>query len=604
MPDKNFTASLQKNFLQSWRPYCWMALIGFLLYGKTIRYEFTYLDDEILLQENFYFLKNISNLPEIFKRDIFLSLSHETANYYRPMLNLSFMLETQFLENSSAGLFRFINIVYHLIAVMLLYFFLLKMEFKKELSFMLCIIFSVHPVLTQAVAWIPGRNDSLLAIFLLASFIHLVNYVHTFSKKYFLLHILFFVLGIFTKETAVAIIPVFVFCLFFASQFSSFSKQEKIFPVTILTIGWFLVLLFWWAMRSRTLTNAYEGYFQNIFSNILYNFPGVWQYIGKIFFPFHLSVTPIISDTGNVYGFTAMLLLTIIFIFLKKNIQHPEKIWMGTIWFFLFVIPPLIIRNPSLSHDLHLEHRLYVPMIGMFVIFAELFSSSGHLRNFFSIGISVSVLFFVLTFFHSRNFKDRFVFWENAVKTSPSSSLGHLNAGANFAFLKNYDLALPELKKAMDINPKELGAHNEIGAIYLNENKLDEAEKEFLSELQINPNAYKALSNLGVVYLNRQQYDAALNYLQKTIELNPRHTNTYSNLGYCYMKMNLPEAAEKVWKKTIDIEPAHLNAHYNLVIYYRDRKLYREARQYANAYIRLGGRMDEKLLNEIRANNN
>ena len=159
----------QKLFLTRWKPYFWIAVVGFLLYARTVLFKFVYLDDNSLILDNFFFIRRLSNIAAAFRNDVFISSSFADA-YYRPLLTTSFILDAQ-LSGQSPVLYHLSNIIYHIIASMLVYKLFKTLKIKKDTSLILALVFVVHPVLTQAVAWIPGRNDSLLTIFFISSFL-------------------------------------------------------------------------------------------------------------------------------------------------------------------------------------------------------------------------------------------------------------------------------------------------------------------------------------------------------------------------------------------------------------------------------------------------
>src|SRR5437879_296672 len=77
--------------------------------------------------------------------------------------------------------------------------------FTDFVAFLSALIFVVHPVLTQAVVWIPGRNDSLLAVFGLLSILCFIKYAEEGKLSQLLLHFLFLIISLLTKETAISI---------------------------------------------------------------------------------------------------------------------------------------------------------------------------------------------------------------------------------------------------------------------------------------------------------------------------------------------------------------------------------------------------------------
>ncbi|MCX7881430.1 MAG: glycosyltransferase family 39 protein, partial [Patescibacteria group bacterium] len=326
-----------------------IILTGFILYLPSLFFDFSYFDDQVLILENLNFLKNLSNFWKAFETEVFHTQGF-SASYYRPMLTLSFMVDAQF-SGQSAFFYHLSNIIYHLIASVLVFVFLKKIKIEEKVSFFLSLIFAVHPVLVQAVSWIPGRNDSLLAVFALSSFIFLVNYLE--KRRFFdlVFYFLFFALGLFTKESAI-LLPFFTILLI-----SFFYQQKKNYLLEIF-FGWWFIVFFWLILRQRALNNFLYLSFQEIVSALFFNSPAILLYFGKIFFPFNLSVLPILKDSNLTWGILALIIFILLAVFVKKI--NWKLFVFGLFWFVLFLIPNFVRPNPSIAADF-LEHRIYLP---------------------------------------------------------------------------------------------------------------------------------------------------------------------------------------------------------------------------------------------------
>ena len=156
-----------------------LVTVIFLLYGRALNYRYVKLDDASLIVDNYEsgFFKNTGNIPQIFRQSCFEIPNHYTdkKSYYRPLLILSFMLDAQ-VDGAMPGMFHFMNLIYHILATLLLFFFLRKLGMNEATALALSLIFAVHPINVHAVCWVPGRNDILLAIFTLLSFSSLLVY--------------------------------------------------------------------------------------------------------------------------------------------------------------------------------------------------------------------------------------------------------------------------------------------------------------------------------------------------------------------------------------------------------------------------------------------
>ncbi|PIP69159.1 hypothetical protein COW91_00670 [Candidatus Nomurabacteria bacterium CG22_combo_CG10-13_8_21_14_all_32_8] len=543
---------IDKIFLNKWTPVIIIIIIGFLIYGRTLFFNFTYLDDNVLILDNQYFLSKITNIFQSFLADVF-HLFNSSAFYYRPMLTISFIFDYQ-IGGAYPFIYHFTNISLHILVSFLIFIFFKKLDYKKELAFLFSIIFLVHPVLTQAVAWIPGRNDSLLAVFILSSFIFFIKYLKEEKIKNLFLGLLFFSLAIFTKESALSIL----FLMIFYSCF--IYKEKKLFIKNLyFFIGLFGIVTIWAIIRNIVLLGSIPITPTIIIRSIYSNFLAIPQFIGKIFFPFNLSVLPIIKDTTFIYGTIAIILLIILFILIKK--KRWNFILFGFMWFFAFLLPAFIRPYGNIIADF-LEHRLYVPIIGIFIFLLETdFVGKIDFKNkktLILIG-SLIFLFSIINIIHNGNFSDKLSFWENAAQTSPNHPLAHRNLGAMQYLNKDMENAEKESKIALELNPEEQMAHNNLGLIYASQNKLKEAEEEYKKELENNPYYDNAYFNLGLLYWNQEKYDDAVNSWKKTLELNPNYIDAFNALMiYNYEQKNYEEMtiyANELYKRGIQIPP-------------------------------------------------
>src|ERR1017187_2722078 len=153
-----------------WYPVI-IILITFLVYSRALHYQFVGMDEDDLIVQNGVFIKHLKNLPQAFRQSVFDVPGQyaESKLYYRPVLIASLMLDARSTSKDIATPYHVFNILYHILACMLLYFLLRKLCKNPELSLLLTLLFAIHPVNEYAVAWILGRNDILLAIFILLS---------------------------------------------------------------------------------------------------------------------------------------------------------------------------------------------------------------------------------------------------------------------------------------------------------------------------------------------------------------------------------------------------------------------------------------------------
>jgi hypothetical protein len=538
-----------ETFLKGKKPYYWIALVGFIIYFRNLFFGFTYFDDNVLVLENLFFLKDISNFFRSFTMEVFHVL-HSSAAYYRPILTISYMLDAQ-VSGESPFFYHLTSLIIHIINSCLVYILLQRLNFKKLTAFIFAVIFCVHPVLAQAVSWIPGRNDSLLALFIIPCFIFFLDFLEKGGGKNLFWHFFFLALSLFTKESAIFIPLLLIFYTSTLIRSKNFVKN-----IPVLFLGWFFIFLGWFFLRSIALQgNVVKYTFLDSAYAIFQHSPATLLYLGKVIFPFSLTVLPILPDSTLVYGIISLFIIVLSIIFSKE--KNWRVVLFGLMWFLVFLLPAFIRPDTTYVADF-LEHRIYVPIIGLFIIFGEVdfiknLEISKTINKLLLTG--VFLMFVVINFIHNTNFKARLTFWKNAVFHSPSHPLAHKNLGAMYYLDGNLDAALEEFEKTVAISPTEPMIHNNLGLIYFRKGDYKKAEEEYFEELSLYPN-----------------YD-----------------NAYMNLGLLYYQKGEKDKAEKMWLKTISINPDHKEALKSLAIYYsQDKKDIQKANNYYQEAVKRG----------------
>ena len=521
-------------------PYIWIGVLCFLIYGHTISYKIVNLDDKIFLEDEFNVIKKTSNFTHYFNRGIF---AEKNDDYYRPLLLTSFMLDAQ-IAGKKLKPYHVTNIIYHIIAVSLLFVLFLRLNFERLNAFLLTLIFAVHPVLCAAVSWIPGRNDPLLAIFIFSSFIFFLDYVDSKKISSLFFHFAVLLLALFTKETAV-VFPV-VLTAYIIIYRIPLKNSIYLLP------GWMVLIITWYLMRKAAIIPTVGLTLTNLQASVFHNLPLPLQYFGKIILPVNLSVFPMVEDTPLWPGILALIIVgALLFFSPYKNIRN---ILFGVLWFLILITPALFV--PLEINKQAFEHRLYVPIVGILIVLHEtlLFvrkKEESYVTAKLAITTAVILTLGITTFLYSYKFKEKYVFWKDAVQTSPHSSYAHLLFGLTFFTKDNYDSTKFELKKALAIDSTERRVNYFLGECYKKQGNLKEAIDFYKQEDKINPNLFQNLFELAHVYFMVGQRDSAAKYLEKVEKVSPGDVQTHNNLFIYYSETH---QYNKALYETIEME--------------------------------------------------
>ena len=176
-----------KTIHSHWPYVCIIFAAGFILYARSLFFKLTFLDDNVWIQDYFWYLKDLRNIPAIFTNHDFIS-----DVFYRPVLNITFMFNAYWGGKALFG-YHLVNIFIHAINGGLVFLLLLKLDYDRAVALVMALVFTVHPGLTQAVVWIPGRTDSLLGMFILLAIILGADYTQKRRKIFLIAHLLFFI---------------------------------------------------------------------------------------------------------------------------------------------------------------------------------------------------------------------------------------------------------------------------------------------------------------------------------------------------------------------------------------------------------------------------
>jgi tetratricopeptide (TPR) repeat protein len=538
MENKNY---FKKIFNKRFGVFVFIIVSIFLVYFSTLSHKTVMLDDDKLVLEHYQFNKKLSNIPLAFKQNIFMDPGD--LSFYRPILRLSFMFDAQFGPKNIFFMSHLTNMVLHTVAMCLLFVLLCRLEIEKLTALFFTLFFSVHPIGTQTVSLIVGRNDALLAIFAFSSFIFLVDFLNYRKIGKYFLHLFFFIIALFTKETALVLPGIFiVYILLFTTK----NDLLKFYKKYLMMLGVYISVLVFYFLTRHLVLNGFVGkevagfdILKQVINPIISNIPSVIPAVGKIFLPFDLALIPVMADMQMIYGYMVFVFFLIYFFFAKK--KNNRLIIFGVSWFILFWILTLITQTgliPNFS-----ENRLYVPILGfIFIILGMgiLTDIKSLLRDKIKNArikeviilvslICIITIFALVTIYRNRFYKNELTFWTQAVKESPHSSFSQNNFGV-INHEKNPEIAMEAYKKAIKINDTERFAHFNLAILYEKDGNLKGAQYHYEKEIEANPQWKTTYYNLEALFVRQKKFKEGIKYWTKMYDLHGDRLGALYNL--------------------------------------------------------------------------
>ncbi len=514
------------------KPAMWLGLLAALIYLPSLFYGFTELDDSIFIRDFQAYNEDLHNIVTAFQRGLFDAVKDP---YYRPLFSDSMIINYHLSGAENIWGYHLVNILLHVCSVVLLYKLFRRLNIKELHAFVLTLVFAVHPVLSQAVAWIPGRNDTMLAVFSLAFLIKSVDYSDSGKISSLLLSGLFLLLAFFTKETAVFLPPVALLLLLFVHD-KKWNDKSNLVQYGV----WLACFGIWYLARAMATTASANMASATALADAVHRLPVIVQYIGKIVLPLNLSVFPTQKDTVYFYGIAAIVLLAATVLLYKG--RSTKIVLSGLGIFLLFLMPALLV--PTHLNQQTFEHRLYLPLIGILLMLSQTSLLNNRLADK-QLLVGASVVCGVLAainLYHQQSFKDPRSFWGQAVETSPHSAYANMMYAAR---LDKEEKAKSEglFRKAYGLNPREKYLNFYMAELLQNKDSVAASEKYLLAEKEIS-NYYKCDFMLARVAMERNDYAGAADNLQKYLAHDPANSKANNNLLLLYLQLNQAEKAK------------------------------------------------------------
>jgi tetratricopeptide (TPR) repeat protein len=527
-------------------------LLPFLAYISALKFGFVY-DDRAQIINN-PALHSWRNLPLYFTSHIWqFSRPELLANYYRP-LPMTWKLIHYSLFGSHPFWWHLSSIVVHTLVTALV--FVLARQITRDyfVAVASAFVFGLHPVHVEAVAWVSGVTDPLLALLLLPAFILYVDRGRTgprrlSSRACLLLSLLLYALGTLTKDTAVAF-PGLIFLWEFLGTSADDRGSSKLKRLIIryragisAAVPYLGVTVAYLLVRIAVLKGfSHVGTHISVLT-IVSTWPSlIWFYIKSLIYPVNLSLFYDVStvEKPGLMNFLLPLTAAAGSAALCWRMVRGSRAGKFAVGFMVLPLLPvlnlaLFNRSGGFVHD----RFLYLPSIGFAIVAGIAIRRLKH-RRWMLFGqpglqvatlLSVACLFGVLTAVQVRPWEDEVQLYSRAVRLAPLNN----DAANNLAGAldeKGYDQqALDILGQLNTRDPDYWNANYNLGYISYKMGDLDGAEAHLRTALRMDPRSVSANFYLGITLLKIGHLDDAEAFIRRALELGPIERGFYAELG-------------------------------------------------------------------------
>lgn len=561
-----------------------------LLYSNTLFNAYA-IDDGIVITENKLTQKGFAGIKDILTHDAFYGCLGDQATElvqggrYRPLSIVTFAIEYQFWGMKPA-LSHSINVLLFALTCILVLRLLLKISGKtsaqpmfRHWAFWASLLFAVHPIHTEVVANIKGRDEILGMLFALLALYYALAYTQTQKIATLATVSLFFFLSLLSKENSITILAVIPLSFYFFTQ-----AQKKDYLLTIAALA--IPALLFLGMRSQFASSSLAASSGEILNNPFLLASGVeryatilltWlSYIKLLILPLNLSHDYYFNQIpyaqfSNLAVLFSLAVHISLCVYCFKEIRSKRILAFAILFYFITFS---VVSNLFFSVGILMNERfVFVSSLGFCIAAAYLLFQlvqskklSGQSLNLLLIGICC--LYSVKTFSRNFDWKSNLSLLAADVQSSPNSAKANSTYGGLLyeESLKTtdtveqkemLDLAYEHLQKALTIYPNYSDALQIMGnVLYKHKKDYAAAINAYQKSMEINtlPNA-KLSTNLAMAQLQINQSAEAKKNLLLAQQLLPNQYATLFSLGEAYSKLNQADSSLFWYQQSIKLQP-------------------------------------------------
>lgn len=568
-----------------------LAAAVFAVYFPGLQNGFTNWDDVAYISNN----KLIQDLS--FEK-IPLFFTEPVVGNFHPLTMFSLAIDYNFL-GTEPFYFHLHNTLLHIFNTLLVFVFIYLLSNKNVfVAFFTALVFGVHPMHVESVAWASERKDVLYSFYFLLGLISYLKYYDDVKWKKFGIPLLFFVLSGMAKSAAVVFPLVLVLIdLFKRKKIEQKLLTEKaLFFIVAITFG---LLAIYTQKDAGALSDLGR---RTIGERIVFGSYGFVFYIAKYFIPLKLTaIYQIPAEIPDYYRACAFVVFPFLgFLFYKIYKGTQNRYILGMMFYFLTLI--LVLQIVSVGYAVVAERYTYIPYIGLgFITFLYLdkyIKKSGSKKFVILMSVFVLGIFGMMAQNRVKVWENSETLWNDALKTDITNHTAYNNLGNYFTTDSTYDKAIYYFSRAIKAKPNFYLAFINRGAIYFEQKKYQEALNDFnqvvalggandrivrarqvcMQKLGITEDklagqlptppgstgSADAAFNRGMVLYNQKKYSEAIPLFKQAIENDDAYDfASYQNIGLALKYLDRNAEAIFYFDEAIKLKPNSFMVYYH-----------------------------------------
>jgi protein O-mannosyl-transferase len=511
-----------------------LGLISAMAYIPALKGEFVW-DDELYVSGNPLMGDlSLAGLKAIFSTFV--------SGNYHPLTILSLALEYPF-AGKSTFIFHLSNLIFHGLNTLLLWLLLVeKIKLPKHSALLICLLFGIHPMHTESVAWISERKDVLYGFFYLLG-LHAA--LSGKSTQWRMLMLLCFIASALSKAVAVTFPLVWMLAEYYRnpSQLKQTLKTESLWLGLLFALslgtGILAIIAQDTSIRDYTVYSLVDNFFVGCYALLFYPIKTLIPISLSAFYPYYEKTDAL---PPLIYLLSPLLVGAWFWAAWKWRTQVPELI-QGTLLYLVLILP--VAQFLPVGNAVAADRYAYLASWGIAWMLTGIFRLpiQAYLKP---AGVVLLLGLFLLTWERSKVWLSPVSLWEDVLEKEPAVPLAWYNMGNYYLDKKMGDKAIPYFEKARSFDPKKT----------------------------LHPNYLHSWNNLANAKLQLKQYPEAEALYRKITEMDSTYTGAWVNLGNLYNESGRHPQAVEAFSVALAQQPDHMGIKLNIALaYYQSGKI-------------------------------
>lgn len=557
-----------------------VASLTFIIYLPALESQFVNWDDALYVYENY----NIRTI------DFKWILTAIVGSLWHPLTLLSLAIDYAMWGLNPLG-YHLTNNIFHAINTSLVFILSIKLinqanPVNDRLSnsyiigaIVTALLFGMHPLHVESVAWVSERKDVLCAFFFLSTLLSYITYTTASSKRpyYYCLCLILFALALLSKPMAVSLPLVLLILDFYPLERWNGLKNIKSIliektPFFLLSLAVSIITIV--AQSSGEALQSVDVYPWKL--RILDALHAFGFYLIKMFFPFNLA--PFYPHTvklsfftlGYLISFASLLAIT----FLTIRSLKKDKLFFSVWLYYLVTLIPVIgivkVGSQSMA-----DRYAYLPSIGPFILAGigvgvcfNIFTKKIHLITITAALVLILGAMVNKTIRQIAVWHDSVSLWSLEIKLFPEIDFAYTQRGSGYSKSGNFREGIKDYERAVGINPQNAEAYYNLGNTYSNLKDYQQAILNYNFAVKLKPKYSEAYNNRGMAYNNLGNHKLAIEDFNMAIKHDPKNAKAFNNRGISYSLLGDTREAINSFNRAVELNPQNATSFYNRGVTY------------------------------------